>query len=82
MEKSWNFETMAKSRGKVVEFDKRALHVYKKNPTNQFCAHSVSLWSLKSHGILSRKFLGNPVFIDCEALASVSPSIGPSLCVS
>ena len=32
MEKSWNFEIMTKSHGKVVEFDKRVLHVYKPRP--------------------------------------------------
>ncbi len=29
MEKSWNFEIIAKSPGKVMEFDKPVLHVYK-----------------------------------------------------
>ncbi len=32
MEKSWNFEIMAKRHGKVMEFDKRILHIYKSPP--------------------------------------------------
>ena len=32
MEKSWNFEIMAKSHGKVMEFDKHILHIYKSLP--------------------------------------------------
>ncbi len=51
MEKSWNFVIMAKSHGKVMEFDKRILHIYK-SPTYRFHVHSVrSSWNC------SNKFL-------------------------
>ena len=50
MEKSWNFEIRAKSHGSGVYVDKEVM---------DFC-DSVMEKSWKSHGILSRKFRGNP----------------------
>ncbi len=75
MEKSWNFEIVS-SHGKIMEFDNQILHSYESAPLagslskSKQCAHrlrghgicdTVMEKSWKNHGILSQKFLGNPI---------------------
>ncbi len=70
MEKSWNFETGAKSRAKVMGFDKQNVNSHESAPVRgsfsksmevmEFC-DTVMKKSWKSHGSLSRRFRGNPI---------------------
>ncbi len=75
MEKSWNFEIVAKSHRKVMAFDKEILNSHESAPLRcslfkfqPICMSDKRSWnfmirSRKSHGILSKWFRGNPVYM-------------------